>query len=127
SCQAVSAVYHDDGTSRDLYMLTWSMRVRNTPWPRPDRVVRIHNGELEILGDDFPLGSVLNHVYSFDLGQGPQLFAVGDFSRAPGGVEAAGIARWDGQRWSAVGPIVPGQRAVVHGAVVWDEDGAGPL
>ena len=37
-----------------------------------------------------------------DDGSGPALYATGQFTHA-GGVEALKIARWDGQKWSAVG------------------------
>ncbi len=37
----------------------------------------------------------------FDDGSGPALFASGNFTRA-GGLPAAGLARWNGQTWSAV-------------------------
>ncbi len=82
--------------------------------------------ELQILGDDFPMGSVLEHIYSFDLGQGPQLYAVGDFAAAPGGVAAHGIARWDGTAWQSVGPV-SSDPVYIREALVWDEDGPGPL
>lgn len=61
----------------------------------------------------------------FDEGDGPRLFAGGDFLHA-GGVDAAYVARWDGQAWSAVGNAFAG--GFVGGSVqalaVWD-DGSG--
>jgi hypothetical protein len=54
-------------------------------------------------------------------GDGPSLYAGGAFSGA-GGESAAGIARWNGWQWSAVGGGVNGQVAAM---AVFD-DGSGP-
>jgi hypothetical protein len=53
-----------------------------------------------------PLGSGLDggSVYAmamYDDGSGPVLYAAGSFTTA-GGVEADGIAKWDGKQWSAI-------------------------
>jgi len=57
----------------------------------------------------------------FDDGTGPALFVGGNFRNA-GGVEARGIARWDGTSWGALpGPGPAGAHALqVH------DDGSGP-
>ncbi len=59
-----------------------------------------------------PLAGGLNDaVYALcahDEGSGPLLFAGGVFSSAVGGGAAAGIARWDGVSWSALGSGVHG-------------------
>src|SRR6185503_6833249 len=57
----------------------------------------------------------------FDDGEGPALYAGGDFTEA-GGVAANHVARWDGSRWSALGS---GTSAAVRALVVFD-DGSGP-
>ncbi len=49
-----SATYHDDGTGRDVYGATWS--IRNSYWPRPDRVVRRHDGGTADPGRRLPHG-----------------------------------------------------------------------
>ena len=61
----------------------------------------------------------------YDDGAGPALYAAGDFTRA-GGVPARGIARWNGQRWSAVGdPNAAGLDSYAAALAVHD-DGTGP-
>jgi hypothetical protein len=56
----------------------------------------------------------------FDDGNGPALYAAGDFFSA-GGVTTPGIARWRGGAWSALGTaLVGGARALA----VFDDDGA---
>ena len=50
---------------------------------------------------------VINALAVHDDGTGPALYAAGSFDHA-GGVEAFGVARWDGQAWSPVGTgLVP--------------------
>jgi len=57
----------------------------------------------------------------FDDGSGETLYAGGDFTSA-GGIQAPGLARWNGVRWSAVGNLVHG--GVLTMAVF--DDGTGP-
>ena len=57
----------------------------------------------------------------FDDGNGPHLYAAGDFSVA-GGVAANGIARWNGTSFEALAAQPNGH---VHALIVWD-DGSGP-
>ena len=63
----------------------------------------------------------INCLEVFDDGNGPALYAGGDFSQV-GGVQAFGIAKWDGAQWSPLGPGVGGD---VHSLEVFD-DGTGP-
>jgi hypothetical protein len=56
-------------------------------------------------------GGVNGTVYSIEVyddhsGSGPALYVGGNFSMA-GGIPAAGIAKWDGQSWSALGAGIP--------------------
>ncbi|MEQ9095359.1 MAG: GC-type dockerin domain-anchored protein [Phycisphaerales bacterium] len=60
----------------------------------------------------------------FDDGDGPALYAAGDFLRA-GGDPLPYIARWDGRRWSGLGEGLSGFRAAVYDLAVHD-DGSGP-
>ena len=66
-------------------------------------------------------------VYSlavFDDGSGPALYAGGEFTRA-GGLTVNGIARWDGNAWSALsGPSGMGVDGLVGALTVYD-DGTG--
>ncbi len=57
----------------------------------------------------------------FDDGQGPALYAGGDFTFA-GGVATNHVARWDGESWSALGGGFDGP---VNALAVYD-DGGGP-
>lgn len=61
----------------------------------------------------------------FDDGSGPALYVCGRFTEA-GGIPAEGIARWDGQAWSAVeGISVSGFSQTIEALTVFD-DGDGP-
>lgn len=59
----------------------------------------------------------------YDDGSGPALYAAGDF-RSIDGVPAVGIARWDGNEWSALGTGLGGFPVVVRTMTVHD-DGSG--
>jgi hypothetical protein len=77
------------------------------------------------------VGSGLNGdvraLTSFDDGTGPALYAGGDFKHA-GGLEVNGIARWDGQSWSALGGGLAGSPGVaVHALAVYDDGGGAAL
>lgn len=54
-----------------------------------------------VSSDPDPVGPVRG-LAVFDDGSGPALYATGQFTLA-GGVPASGIAKWDGQAWSALG------------------------
>jgi len=58
-----------------------------------------------------------------DAGNGPELVVGGEF-RVAGGVSVSGIASWDGERWSPVGPLRSGFQIVVD--LVSFDDGSGP-
>lgn len=61
----------------------------------------------------------------YDDGSGSSLFAAGRFERI-GGVPANNIARWDGQRWRALGDgVTTGQNVMAATMAVFD-DGDGP-
>jgi hypothetical protein len=66
--------------------------------------------------DAFALGTGMNgDVYALALAPNGDLYAAGDFTTA-GGVAAAGIAKWNGSAWSAVGAnTVVGGRALAIG------------
>ncbi|MEW6252853.1 MAG: hypothetical protein AB1716_19625, partial [Planctomycetota bacterium] len=68
-------------------------------------------------------GDILRRAMAvFDDGRGPALYVAGTFREA-GGVPAKGIARWDGQAWSAVGSGV--EYGIIDVLTVFD-DGQGP-
>jgi len=64
------------------------------------------------------LDDVVYAAVVFDDGRGPALYAGGAFQRA-GTVAAAGVARWDGERWSALAGGV-GPAAQVYALAVFD-------
>lgn len=71
------------------------------------------------------LNSVVRALAVFDDGNGPALYAGGDFTAA-GQKVASRVARWDGAAWSPLGP--PGAEGVndrVEALTVFD-DGSGP-
>lgn len=71
------------------------------------------------------LGPVNGGVWAmtlFDDGNGPALYAGGDFGSS-GDTIVSHIARWDGQAWQPVGEGVNG---IVRGAMVPFDDGSGP-
>ncbi len=57
-----------------------------------------------------------------DRGQGPELYAGGEFSQT-GGFSTAGVASFDGEAWTPLGGGIPG---TVRDAKVFDDDGPGP-
>lgn len=60
-------------------------------------------------------------VAVYDDGQGPAVYAAGGFTTC-GGVPVHGIAKWDGQKWSALGQGLGGEARAL---AVFD-DGTGP-
>ncbi|MEQ8822153.1 MAG: Ig-like domain-containing protein [Sumerlaeia bacterium] len=50
-------------------------------------------------------GDTVNAMLVFDDGSGPALYVAGDFDKVggPNGIDAVGIARWNGFEWSGVG------------------------
>ncbi len=59
-----------------------------------------------------------------DIGDGPALYAGGSFQYA-GGVLVNGVAKWDGQQWSALGDGLTSIYDYVYDMCVYD-DGSGP-
>src|SRR5262245_40567694 len=68
-------------------------------------------------------GTVLTTTV-FDDGRGPALYVGGNFQIA-GGVAAENVARWDGERWSALGDGLGSSHFYVPALAVHD-DGSGP-
>src|SRR5262245_8231825 len=64
---------------------------------------------------------------TFDDGSGPALYASGPFTSAVG-VPAMRVARWDGTRWTEVGPpgSGPGEDGRGIDAMAVFDDGSGP-
>ncbi len=66
----------------------------------------------------------INALATFDDGTGLDLYAGGHFVDL-GGVISMGLAKWDGSRWSMVGPSLTGGPVIVNSLQVFD-DGNGP-
>lgn len=64
-------------------------------------------------------------VFDDGSGSGPALYAGGNFTTA-GGIPATGVARWDGDRWSAVGTGFDDENTVNVVALTVYDDGNGP-
>lgn len=62
---------------------------------------------------------------SIDLGAGNELYAGGDFTQI-GGVNAGGVARWNGSVWQAVGTGIAGGARSVKALARYDS-GSGPV
>jgi hypothetical protein len=62
----------------------------------------------------------------FDDGDGPALYAGGNFGLA-GGVGASNIAKWDGSSWSALGSGMGGVSPLVYALTVFDDGGGEAL
>jgi hypothetical protein len=61
-----------------------------------------------------PFSPQVNALAVFDDGSGSALYAVGPFISA-GGVPAHGIAKWDGQNWSALTGLIGGHPFAMAG------------
>ncbi|MFN0242444.1 MAG: hypothetical protein ACKVWV_06075 [Planctomycetota bacterium] len=71
-----------------------------------------------------PTSGLDSYVYAlatFDDGEGPELFASGQFAMA-GGVHVDGVAKWNGKRWARVGDF---ENTALTSFAVFD-DGTGP-
>jgi trimeric autotransporter adhesin len=69
-------------------------------------------------------GAYIRALTVFDDGGGPELYAGGLFSSICG-VQAEGIAKWNGTNWSPVGGGISGSYPYIAALAVFD-DGAGP-
>lgn len=85
-------------------------------------------------GQDGVIGTVLSICSFDDDGPGPHspaLYIAGSFSSVDG-IAATGIAKWDGQTWSALGTAannygVDNSNWAVNSMAVFDDDGPGPI
>ncbi len=117
----------DDGRGPALYAAGSFASVNGMP---AHNIARFDGTAWEPLSagpSDVSGGAVVCMTEFDDDGEGPlppALFVGGGFSFA-GGVEPHGIARWDGQAWSEVGPN-HGLDDGVLALQVFDEDGDGP-
>jgi trimeric autotransporter adhesin len=120
------AVY-DDGNGAALYIGGFFVTAGGVP---VNHIARWGGSAWEPLGSglagtsfSFPTSALVLTVFDEDgAGPGrPALFVGGDFLTA-GGVNARGVARWDGTSWSAVGTGLTGRVA----SMTIHDDGSGP-
>ncbi|MBL0926540.1 MAG: hypothetical protein IBJ11_02665 [Phycisphaerales bacterium] len=71
-------------------------------------------------------GSVFAVCVHDDGVNGPSIYVGGSFTTASGNT-AAGVARWNGTQFVAVGPVTNQINTTVNSLVSFDEDGPGPL
>jgi trimeric autotransporter adhesin len=91
-----------------------------------NRIAKWDGTEWSALGSGID-GTAVFALAVFDDGSGPALYAGGAFWAA-GGMNANGIAKWDGSEWSAVGAELGGGKGSwVEALAVYDDgSGAGP-
>ena len=111
----------DDGSGNALYAAGAFTHANGVG---ANRVARWNGSAWSPLGSGFDDGVVFA-LGVFDDGSGPALYAGGGFTTA-GGVAMPGIARWNGNTWSALGSgtsAIAGQN-IVHALASFD-DGSG--
>jgi len=115
---ALDAVVFDDGGGPDLYVAGEFGRIDGVAVGRIARWDGQNWSSLAATG----FNSWVRALAVYDDGGGPALYAAGNFTEVAG-VAAVGLAKWDGQNWSAVGP---GLDSPVIFALEVHDDGDGP-
>ncbi len=116
---------HNDGTGDALYVGGGFTTVGGVHGF--NRIARWDGADWTPLGSGLagtrtpPWPPYATSAISFDDGSGSALYVAGNFTSA-GGVPANGLARWDGQSWSAADQGLAG----VTGRFVVFDDGSGP-
>ena len=113
----LSAVVFDDGTGPALHV-GGSFTAAGTL--QSNRIARWNGSEWSALGEGMNDSVFALAVFDDGLGGGPALYAGGALTTA-GGVDAAGIARWDGASWT---PVAEGIDGIVYALGV-HQDAAG--
>ena len=109
-------VSYDDGTGPKLYA-AGDFTIAGSV--AASRIARWDGAAWSAVGGGMNSGASVRALAVYDDGGGPQLYAAGSFSSA-GGVNANGIARWNGSAWSSLGVLAGGISALlVH------DDGSG--
>jgi HYR domain-containing protein len=119
-----SLAVYDDGSGRALYA---GGRFDTAGGVSANRIARWDGSGWSACGGGIVDGySILRALKVHDDGDGPALYAGGDFV-AVDGVAASGIARWDGSSWSALGSGMNGgvEALAVHDDGGWPELYAG--
>jgi hypothetical protein len=117
-----SLTVFDDGNGPALYAGGIFTTAGGVP---ANGIAKWNGSQWSPVGDGVTAGSIIK-LTVFDDGNGPALYAGGEFSTA-GGVPASNIAKWDGTQWSPLGEGVGGDvyEPGVIALTVFD-DGNGP-
>lgn len=124
---AFALAVHDDGSGPQLYAGGEFTQAGSQP---AARIARWDGTNWHPVGTAGPNASILA-LASADLGDGPRLYAGGDFFSSTTGTSMSRLASWDGSAWSTVGGGVSGNASgfffdtKVSDLRVWD-DGTGP-
>ncbi|MBI1380000.1 MAG: hypothetical protein GC161_02785 [Planctomycetaceae bacterium] len=123
---AFALALHDDGNGPQLYAGGEFTQAGGQP---AARIARWDGANWHPVGTAGPSASILA-LASADLGDGPRLYAGGDFFSSTTGAGMSRLAIWDGSAWSSVGGGVSGSASFlffdtkVSDLRVWD-DGTG--
>jgi hypothetical protein len=126
-CEVRALATFDDGNGPQLYAGGTFTHADGIP---ANLIARWNGSAWSALpGGGVDSGTVIRALCVHDDGNGPALYAGGDFTQI-GGVTTDGIARWNGTAWSAVGGGISqygptGQPSVVN-AIASHDDGNGP-
>lgn len=112
---------YDDGHGAGERLVVTGTFTKSGSTPLPGRVAAWDGQQWSSLGTGLPTSGTINSMIVFDDGEGPMLYAGGQFSSI-GGVAAAGLARWDGLAWHPV----PGWTSGTVRAMHVHDDGGGP-
>ncbi|MFI4882493.1 MAG: GC-type dockerin domain-anchored protein [Phycisphaerales bacterium JB064] len=121
--QVRAMISHDDGTGHALYVGGKFQQVGELGFT--ELIARWDGTQWSRLGPDLTLeGATVFDLEVFDEGDGPLLFACGDFEGFES-VSARRIGRWDGTQWSQVGERIQFSARRISALEVYD-DGTGP-
>ncbi len=118
-----SATYHDDGTGRDVYGATWS--IRNSYWPRRTVSCAGMTVNCRSWATTSPWVRCLSTSTPSIWAKGRSSMQWETLQAAPGGVAAHGIARWDGTAWQSVRGPAPSDPVYIREGSLWDGGWAG--
>ena len=117
-------VVYDDGGGPALYAAGHLSRAGDLD---VQGIAKWDGSSWSALGDGIPtagsLDITVNALTVYDDGNGPALYAGGNFTSA-GGASVNGIAKWDGSSWASLGSGIVGMFGVLALSVY--DDGAGP-
>ncbi len=102
---ATALLAHDDGSGPALIAGGSFLQADGKTAPH---VARFDGTAWSSIGATEGMNASVDALLAFDDGSGERLYAGGAFTTAGSAPDAAGLARWDGAEWSAVGGGVAG-------------------